>query len=105
MDAASLNTRKLPEDLFTINYNGILSSTFFVEGRFSSRHFSFIGDGASSTDRINGTLLIDQQRGTRYWSATFCGVCDPEKRDNDDVFVKGSYFLSKKRCLRSIPPV
>ena len=96
MDLASLNTRKVPEDLFTISYNGIVSPTFFVEGRFSSRHFSVSGDGASATDLINGTLLIDQQRGTRYWSATFCGVCDPEKRDNDGVFVKGSYFLSKK---------
>jgi outer membrane receptor protein involved in Fe transport len=96
MDFASLDTRKLPEDLFTVNYNGILSPTFFVEGRVSSRHFSFIGDGAPSTDLVNGTLLIDQQRGTRYWSPTFCGICDPEKRDNDDVFVKGSYFLSKK---------
>jgi len=95
MDVNSLNTRRLPEDLFTINYNGILSPTLFVEGRFSSRHFSFVGDGASSTDLVNGTLLIDQRRGTRYWAATFCGVCDPEKRDNNDVFVKGSYFLSK----------
>jgi outer membrane receptor protein involved in Fe transport len=96
MDFASLNTRKVPEDLYTVSYNGILSPTFFVEGRFSSRHFSFIGDGATSTDLINGTLLIDQQRGTRYWAATFCGVCDPEKRDNDDVFLKASYFLSKR---------
>jgi carboxypeptidase family protein/TonB-dependent receptor-like protein len=94
MDTASLNTRKQPENLFTASYNGILSSTLFVEARVSSRHFSFVGDGASSTDIINGTLLVDQQRGTRYWSATFCGVCDPEKRDNTDIFAKGSYFLS-----------
>ncbi len=32
---------------------------------------------------------------TRYWSPTFCGVCAPEERDNQNVFVKGSYFLSK----------
>ena len=38
--------------------------------------------------------MIDNARGLRYWSATFCGVCDDEQRDNQDVFVKATYFLS-----------
>ena len=97
MDLASLYTRELPQDLFTINYNGILSSRFFLEGRFSDRLFSFIGTGAQSRDLIGGTLLLDRQRGNlRYWSPTFCGVCDPEKRDNNDAFLKGTYFKSTK---------
>jgi outer membrane receptor protein involved in Fe transport len=96
MDAASLYTRETPLDLYTFSYNGILSPQFFVEGRVSSRHFSFIGSGATSTDRINGTLLQDRARGGRYWAATFCGVCDPEKRDNDNENVKATYFKSTK---------
>ena len=49
-----------------------------------------------STDLIVGTLLLDVARGsTRYWAPTFCGICEPEERDNRNVFVKGSYFLSK----------
>jgi outer membrane receptor for ferrienterochelin and colicin len=97
MDARSLYNGSEPQDLTTVSYNGVWSPTFFVEGRFSSRHFSFIGEGAQSTDLINGTLLLDRQRNnTRYWSPTFCGVCDPEKRDNTDAFVKGNYFLSTK---------
>src|SRR4051812_17332330 len=97
MDVRSLDNRQLPQDLFTAFYNGILSSNFFVEGRVSSRHFSFIGSGAPTTDLIDGTLLLDRARNsTRYWSPTFCGICDPEKRDNTDVFAKGTYFLSTK---------
>jgi len=97
MDIRSLDNRQLPQDLFTAFYNGILSNNFFVEGRVSSRHFSFIGSGAPTTDLIDGTLLLDRARNsTRYWSPTFCGVCDPEKRDNTDVFAKGTYFLSTK---------
>ena len=97
MDLRSLYTRELPQDLFTVGYSGVLSPTFFVEGRYSARHFSFIGSGATSTDLIDGTLLIDSARGNlRYWSATFCGVCDTEKRDNEEVFVKGTYFLSTR---------
>jgi outer membrane receptor protein involved in Fe transport len=94
MDTASLYTRETPLDLYTLNYNGILSSQFFVEARFSSRHFSFIGSGSPFTDLIKGTLLIDRARGGRYWSPTFCGVCDPEKRDNDNENIKATYFKS-----------
>ena len=95
MDLRSLYTRELPQNLFTVGYSGVLSPSLFVEGRYSARHFSFIGSGATSTDIIDGTLLIDSARGNlRYWSPTFCGVCDPEKRDNEEVFVKGTYVLS-----------
>jgi outer membrane receptor protein involved in Fe transport len=94
MDTASLYDRETPLDLYTLNYNGILSSQFFVEGRFSSRHFSFIGSGSPFTDLIKGTLLLDRARGGRYWSPTFCGACDPEKRDNDNENIKATYFKS-----------
>jgi outer membrane receptor for ferrienterochelin and colicin len=97
LDLRSTDNRKLPQDLWSVNYNGILSSSFFVETRFSGRHFSFVGSGAPTTDLIQGTLVIDRARNnSRYWSPTFCGVCDPEKRDNNEVFLKGSYFLSSK---------
>src|SRR5207248_6079426 len=97
LDLRSVYNRKLPQDLYSINYNGILSPSFFVETRFSGRHFSFIGSGAPTTDLIQGTLVLDRARGNaRYWSPTFCGICDPEKRDNVEVFLKGSYFLSSK---------
>jgi hypothetical protein len=95
MDLSSLGTRELPEDLFTFNYTGILTGSFFVEGRYSNRHQSFVGTGSRFTDLERGTLLLDRSRGnTRYWTDTFCGVCDDEKRDNEDIFLKGTYFLS-----------
>ncbi len=60
-----------------------------MEVRFSVRHLSFIGSGAPTTDLINGTLLTDRaDGGLRYWSPTFCGICDPERRDNDNESVK-----------------
>jgi hypothetical protein len=95
MDLNSLETRKLPDDIFNINYSGVLRSNLFVEARVSERHETFIGSGAKSTDLIDGTLVTDQARGgLRYWAATFCGVCPPEHRDNQDIFTKGTYFLS-----------
>lgn len=94
MDLNSLEDRQTPQDLFTVSYSGILGSSVFVESRYSRRQFTFIGSGAKSTDLIDGTLMIDNARGLRYWSATFCGICTPEQRDNNNIFVKGTYFLS-----------
>jgi outer membrane receptor for ferrienterochelin and colicin len=95
MDERSLGDRETPQDLTTFSYNGVLSSRLFVEARVSKRNFSFVGSGAKSTDIIEGTLLLDRARGNlRYWSDTFCGVCTDEERDNENVFVKGNYFLS-----------
>ena len=94
MDQRSLTDRQLPDNLWTVNYSGILSPVLFVEARASQRQQHIIGRGAKSTDLIEGTLLVDRQRGNnRYWADTFCGICTPEDRNNDDLFAKGSWFL------------
>jgi hypothetical protein len=95
MDLASLVNRATPQDLLSANYTGILSPKFFVEGQYSRRRFTFVGSGSQFTDLIKGTLLRDQSRGqARYNSPTFCGICDPETRDNQNVTAKATYFAS-----------
>jgi hypothetical protein len=99
MDLRSLGTRTLPERLYAATYSGMLTPKLFVEALVSKRTLKFIGSGAKSTDLIEGTLLIDNSRagGARWWSDTFCGVCTPEGRDSEDIFAKGSYFMSTPR--------
>jgi outer membrane receptor protein involved in Fe transport len=97
MDLASLHTRELPQNLLSIHYSGALKSNFFLEGQYSTRKFSFENSGATTTDLIRGTVLRDQQTGAYWWSPNFCGVCGPEKRDNENIVVKGNYFLSTGR--------
>ena len=95
MDLRSLYNRSLPEDLLAVNYTGIITPRLSVEAQFSQKHFTFIGSGSPFTDLIDGTLLLDRSRSSRrYWSPTFCGVCDDEKRDNQNILVKANYFLS-----------
>jgi Carboxypeptidase regulatory-like domain len=97
MDLASVYNRQTPQDLFAFAYNGILSPQLFVESRVSVRRFSFIGSGSVFTDRIKGTLMLDAAHGPgRFWAPTFCGVCDPEDRNNDNEYVKATYFKSTK---------
>ncbi len=95
LDLDSLVTRQLPQEILTANYNGVITSNFFLEGLYSRRKFSFENSGSLYTDIIKGTLMRDRSRGNaRYNAPTFCGVCDPEARDNKDFLVKGTYFLS-----------
>lgn len=93
-DLRSLNDRSLPQELMAFNYTGVLTENFFVEAQYSERKFTFENSGSRFTDRINGTLLVNTFTGERWWSPTFCGVCLPEKRDNENTLVKGSWFLS-----------
>ncbi|MBA2303289.1 MAG: TonB-dependent receptor [Acidobacteria bacterium] len=95
LDLDSLNNREDPDELLSVNYNGNLGGRLFVEGQYARRETTFVGSGSRFTDLVKGTLLIDQQRNNaRYNSATFCGTCRPEERDNANILVKGSYFLS-----------
>ncbi|HET7745696.1 MAG TPA: TonB-dependent receptor [Vicinamibacteria bacterium] len=107
MDRASFYDSGQPERLLSVNYTGILSSKFFVEAQFSQRKLSFVGSGARFTDIARGTMILDRSRGDARWnSPTFCAVCglseedvaagklNEEKRNNRNVILKGSYFLS-----------
>jgi outer membrane receptor for ferrienterochelin and colicin len=95
LDTAGLITRQLPQDTLSISYNGVLTTNFFLEGMYSNRHFTFENSGSPYTDIIKGTILRDRSRSNfRYNAPTFCGVCGPEKRDNEDILIKGTYFLS-----------
>jgi outer membrane receptor protein involved in Fe transport len=95
-DLESVYTRQLPQDLLAINYNGVLTDSLFLDAQYSSRKFSFENSGGRYTDLIKGTMIRDLARGVRYNAPTFCGICGPEKRDNNNYLVKGTYFLSTK---------
>jgi outer membrane receptor for ferrienterochelin and colicin len=95
LDTLSFTNRQLPQDTLAINYNGVLTTDLFLEGLYSNRHFTFENSGSQFTDLINGTLMRDRAAGNaRYNAPTFCAVCGAEKRDNEDILVKGTYFLS-----------
>jgi hypothetical protein len=96
LDTRSLNDRELPNKLYTAQYNGVITSNLLVTANYSNKKFAFVNGGAKSTDLINGTLMVDNATGRRWWSPTFCGVCGPEERNNFDWTASGSYFLSTK---------
>jgi hypothetical protein len=96
VDLASLTDRELPNSLRGVHYNGVLMDNLLVEASYNEMDFAFVGGGATSRDRIFGTLLRDTSTSNRAWSPTFCGVCRDKERNNQSAQLKASYFLSSK---------
>ena len=95
IDYGSLTDREDPQDITSFNYTGILTPSFFVEAQYSERNYQIgKGSGANSRTLVDGTLMRTRQAGYRYYTPTFCGVCEQEERNNEDWLAKGSWFLS-----------
>jgi hypothetical protein len=99
LDLRTLYSQTNPQDLVSLNYNGILTPRLAIEGQYSSRRFSFENAGSPYLDLPGGTLLIDRSRGGtgfRYWAPTFC-ACNDDERNNTEFLLKGTWFASTER--------
>src|SRR5712691_948730 len=97
-DFDSLAPRKDPQKLKSAHYNGVLTNNWMLEAQYSNMNWGVAnGNGAQFTDFVRGTLMRNRGDGNaRFYSPTFCGVCDKETRSNDGWNVKTNYFLSSK---------
>ena len=95
----TIYNRDEPAELFSINYNGVLTSNFFVEGHYSAKNFTFKNSGSSFNELIKGTPVMVLDRGNgQMFGSIFCAVCPgaSELRNNKDWSVKGTGFFSTK---------
>jgi hypothetical protein len=97
-DLEQFSDREDPRKLQSAFYNGVITDTLMLEARYSKMEYGIgWGSGAKFRDFQRGTIVRNLADGAARWnSATFCGVCDKETRNNDGMGVKGSYFLSSK---------
>lgn len=87
--------RSLPNDFLVLRYNGIFTDRFLFEASYSQKNFAFEESGGNSRDRITGTWGYDAgATGGFFGAPVFCGVCDPEERNNSTYGVKGTYYLA-----------
>jgi outer membrane receptor protein involved in Fe transport len=95
-DLASTYTRELPQNLTAVNYTGVLTDNFFVEGQYSEKHFTFVNSGSPYSDLERGTPLADTNNFGLYamYNSPVFGAISPERRDNKDYLAKASWFLS-----------
>jgi outer membrane receptor protein involved in Fe transport len=98
LDLRQTYDRETPSDLLAFNYNGVITSNFFIEAQYSQKKFTFINSGGTDTSLIGGTAVSIPALGyAMMWSPVFCGVCSPESRDNEDILLKGTYFVSSPK--------
>ena len=87
MDLRSLYNQGQPQDLLSLHYTGVLTLEPLGRGRSGrSARSRSSAPARRRPDLIEGTLLIDRARGGtnfRYWSPTFCGVCDNDEERNN----------------------
>ncbi len=87
--------RALPNDFTVIRYNGILTDQFLLEASYTQKNFAFEGSGGDAVgDRVRGTWAYDVNTGGFYGAPVFCGVCDPEERNNSTYGLKATYYLA-----------
>ena len=87
-------SRSLPNDLMSLSYNGVLTSSLLLEAQYSEKNFAFVGSGGQFTDQIRGTWVQDSR--ARWNAPVFCGVCTDEERNNDAKLLKATYFMNTK---------
>lgn len=89
--------RSLPNDFFVLRYNGILSNNFLLEASYTQKNFAFEGSGGDVRDRVGGTWGYDYgSTGGFFGAPVFCGVCDPEERNNSTYGAKATYYLASR---------
>jgi len=95
LDLNSVNqNREDPQEIISGNYTGILTPNLFLEAQYSERDF-IIGKGSGGVpDLIEGTMFRSRQDPFRWHAPTFCGSCEDEQRNNDNLLGKASYFLN-----------
>ena len=86
--------RNLPNVGWNVNYTGVLSASFFLDGLFSQREFQFIGSGGDDPTLAGGTPVYDYLDYTIFNAPWFCGTCPPEERSNRNYYAKASWFFS-----------
>ena len=99
LDPGIAYDRQTPSDLLAINYNGVLTQNLFLEAQYSKKQFKFQNAGGRVNELIGGTALLVQDLGNgQMFAPIFCATCPgaTELRDNQDVLLKGTWFLSTK---------
>lgn len=91
-------TRELPNDLWIVNYRGVLGSKLFATAQLSRREFGFRNTGGTDTAIVNSPFITrgftPGVTGTRHFNAPYFDSTDPEDRNNRQFAGSLSYFLS-----------
>ncbi len=99
-------SRSLPNDFLTGQYSAVLTNNWLLDATYAQKHFAFEGSGGDLRATLGNNSLEDVARATAGWDGAvtgaffgapvFCGVCDPEERNNKSYGLKSTYYLGTK---------
>ena len=101
VDASTLYTRQLPNHLFAVNYNGVLSQRALATVQYSHKKQARRNNGGRSTNILDSPFLtLGATRGVPgflFYHAPFFDATDPEDRNNRQVTGSLTYLASTDR--------
>ena len=100
IDPRVLYTRRLPQSLGVVNWNGVLTSKLFATAQWSQKKFAFKDNGGRGTvlrDSPFRTVGGDGIPQSLLYNAPYFDFNDPEDWDNQQLTGSLSYFLSTGR--------
>ncbi len=98
IDPNTIVNRDLPNDLFVVNYNGVLGSRLFATAQYSQKQFGFRGTGGTSRNIFDSPIIslgsLPGVPSVLHYNAPYFDATDPEDRDNRQISASLSYFLT-----------
>ena len=102
MDAHTLVTPQVPNHLFAVNYNGVVSRRFFASMQYSEKQWETKNGGGTSTNvrdspfRSRG-VAAGVPSNNLYYAAPYFDSNDPEDRNNRQLTGSVVYSLGTRR--------
>ena len=101
MTASTLVDRQTPNNLWVMNYNGVMSNKVFANFQWSKKDFGFRNTGGTSTALIDSPfitrgVLAGGSPNNRHFNAPYFDSNDPEDRNNKQFAGSVSYFLTSR---------
>ncbi|MFZ2490291.1 MAG: carboxypeptidase regulatory-like domain-containing protein [Thermoanaerobaculia bacterium] len=98
--------RSLPNDFLTAQYSGIITNNWLIDVTYAQKNFAFEGSGGDILARLGQDPVAQVAAATAAWDGyetgafygapVFCGVCDPEERNNSSYGLKSTYYFGSK---------
>jgi hypothetical protein len=98
IDPRTLVNRTLPNDLWVVNYRGVLANSLFATAQVSRRQFGFRNSGGTSTDIVDSPFITygftSGVPAVLHFNAPYFDSTDPEDRNNQQIAASLSYFAT-----------
>lgn len=86
--------RSVPQEQFSIIYNGILTDNFLIEANYAEKNLEFVGSGSEPGDFANATNVLIVPWGSWAGAPVFGTQGGVSERPSENWTIKGNYFLS-----------